>query len=103
MTGPNPLDAAKERLVEMRDEEIARMFRRGQLPQIAAINAVLAVLDEAPIEAKPASRAVVSDDGRETRLTLYAEEGAVASVVIDPIRGVTLAGELISAALPKLA
>ena len=99
----DPLDAAKERLIKMREKDIARMFRSGQLPQIAAINAVLAVLDEVPIDAKPAGRAVVSDDGKTIRLALYAETGAVAAVELDPTRAIALAGKLIDAALPKLA
>ena len=99
----DPLDAAKERLIKMREKDIARMFRSGQLPQIAAINAVLAVLDEVPIDAKPAGRAVVSDDGKTIRLALYAKTGAVAAVELDPTRAIALAGKLIDAALPKLA
>jgi hypothetical protein len=96
------LDTPKERLLRMRDEEFARMIRRGQLPRIAAIDAALAALDEAPTEWEPASRAVVSDDGRTVRLTLCAETGAVAAVELDPTRAVALAGELIEAALVRL-
>jgi len=49
------LDAAKERLFKMRDKEFARMMRRDQLPRIAAIDAAIVALDEAPTEWEPAS------------------------------------------------
>jgi hypothetical protein len=55
-----------------------------------------------PIESEVASRAVVSDDGREIRLTLYAEAGATAAIVLDPVLAVALAQRLIAAALPRL-
>jgi hypothetical protein len=59
----------------------------GHLPLIAGIAAALDALDRLPIEASPstgAARAVVGDDGRAIRLTLYAEAGVVASVALDP-------------------
>jgi hypothetical protein len=92
----------KERLLRMRDEELARMTRQGQLWRISVIDAALAVLDEAPTEWEPASRAVVSDGGQTVRLTLCAETGAVVAVELDPTRAVALAGELIEAALARL-
>jgi hypothetical protein len=45
---------------------------------------------------------VVADDGREIRLTRYAESGTVATVALDPVRAIRMAGQLIEAALPKL-
>ena len=60
------------------------------------------VLDYTKVEAAPACRAVVSDDGTEIRLTLYSDAGAVASVVLDTARAVALAGRLIEAALSRL-
>jgi hypothetical protein len=60
------------------------------------------VNSETPIEVLAASRAVVVDDGRQIRLTLYSETGAVASVTLDPVRAVALAQQLIAAALPRL-
>jgi hypothetical protein len=97
----------RERLMELRDYALGRMLRRcavepGHLPMIAGIAAALDALDTIPVEAEMAARAVVSDDGRETRLTLYAEAGAAAAIVLDPIRAVTLAGRLLAAALPRL-
>jgi hypothetical protein len=55
-----------------------------------------------PVEAETAARAVVGDDGREIRLTLYAKTGAVPATVLDPVRAVALAQRLIGAALPRL-
>jgi hypothetical protein len=103
MIGSNQLDTARERLLKMRDEELACMIRRGQLPRIDAINTALAALDEVPADCEPASHAEVSDDGKTTRLMLYVETGAVAAVELNPIRAIALARELIEAALPKLA
>jgi hypothetical protein len=54
-----------------------------------------------PTETQPASRAVVSDDGREIQLTFYSgETGAVAAASIDPVRAI--AERLIRAALQRL-
>jgi hypothetical protein len=96
------IEVVKERLLAMSDEELARIIRHSASPTIAAIDAALATLDEAPTAWEPASRAVVSDDGQTIRLTLYAEIGAVAAAELDPIRAITLAGKLIEAALPRL-
>jgi hypothetical protein len=74
----------------------------GHLPLIASINAALDALDGMPIAADAASRAVVSDDGGEIRLTLYSEAGAVGTTVLDPIRAIALAQRLITAALLRL-
>jgi hypothetical protein len=51
---------------------------------------------------RPAARAVVADDGREIRLTVYTKAAAAAAVVLDPVRAIGIAGELIEAPLPKL-
>jgi hypothetical protein len=45
---------------------------------------------------------VVSDDGREIRLTFYSEAGAVATVALDPVRARALAGRLIEAVLGRM-
>jgi len=86
----------------MRDEELARMMRRGQLPRIAAINAVIAPLDEEPTEWDSADRAVVSDDGTVIRLALYREDGRAASVELSRAAAVVLASRLLEAAVPRL-
>jgi hypothetical protein len=93
--------AAKERLLSMREEAIARALRERLPPQLVAIDAVLRALDEAAADAGPATRALVSDEGRSIRLTLYAETGAVAAAELDPIRAIMLASELTSASLPS--
>jgi hypothetical protein len=97
------LDAAIQRLLRMRDELLARMVRRGQLPLIATIDAALAVLEDEAPAGESASRAAVSDDGQKVRLTLYAETGSLTAVELDPVRAITLTGKLIGAALPNLA
>jgi hypothetical protein len=45
---------------------------------------------------------VVADDGREIRLTVYTEGDAAAAVVLDRVRAIGIASEMIDAALPKL-
>jgi hypothetical protein len=105
MTHPpkHPIDALRKKLAKMRDEELETMIRRGQLPRIGAIEAVLAALDELPAEAQSAARVVVSDDGETVRVALYTEIGAIAAAPVAPARAIALAGELIAAAAPKLA
>ena len=96
------IDLMKQRLLEMRHEEAVRILRQHPSSTTTAIDAMLTALDEITNDPQPASRGVVSDDGREIRLTLYAQEGAVASTALDPTRAVALAGELIAAALLRL-
>ena len=94
----------RERLIEMRAETLDRMARRGEpepghLPLIAGINAMLeALAAEDAKGARCAARAVVSDDGHEIRLTLYAERVAIATGGLDPARCISLAGRLLDAA-----
>jgi hypothetical protein len=96
------IDLVRERLLEMRHQEAVRILRQHPSSTTTAIDAMLAVLDEIPTGAVPATRAVVADDDEEIRLTLYAEEGAVASAALDPIAAIGLAGKLIEAALLRL-
>jgi hypothetical protein len=96
-------DRLRERLAELRADMLARMIARGavepgHLPLVAGINAAIDALDGVPIEAETAARAVVSDDGRAIRLTLYAEAAAVAAVALSPERAIALAGRLLDAA-----
>jgi len=103
MTNATPLDAARERLLAMRDEEFARILKQNPSPALAVITELLAALDELPNDAQPASRAVVSDNGQTIRLTLYSDDaGAAAAVELDPIGAVAVATELLASALPKL-
>ena len=101
--GGVPLDLAKERLLPMRVEAVTNGILRGASPMIFAINAALTPVEEAATEAEPASRVMISEDGPTIRLTRHAETGTVAAVELDPIRAITLAGELINKAPPKLA
>jgi hypothetical protein len=97
----------RERLIELRDDALDRMLRRGavepgHLPLIAGIAAALNALDTMPVEAAAAARAVVSADSREIRLTLESDAGAVATVALDPVRATALAGQLIEAVLGRM-
>jgi hypothetical protein len=97
------IDLVRERLLAMRHEEAVRILRRNPSAMTTAIDAMLAALDEIRNDAQPANRTVVADDGQEIRLTLYGEEGAVASAALDPIHAIGLAGRLIETALLRLA
>jgi hypothetical protein len=103
MTNATPLDAARERSLKMRHEEIALILRRNASPQLFGIDAALAVLDERPPSRRSLDARWVSDDGVTIRLTLYGETGAAAAAPLEPARTIALAGELVAAALPKLA
>lgn len=46
---------------------------------------------------------MVTNDCQTIRLMLHVETGTGAAVELDPIRAISLAGNLIDAALPKLA
>jgi len=98
--------APRARLVATRAELIEWQVRDGieggTLALLAGIGATLEALDAMPADTAPAARAIVSDDGRKIRLTLYGEAGAIATVTLAPCRAVALAGELIAAALPRL-
>ena len=78
MSEPNLDRGARliERLIELRDDILDRMLRRG----------------------RGGARAVVSDDDQETRLDALCRGGAVAAVALDPVRATALAGRLIEAA-----
>ena len=90
---------AKERLLRLREREIKRLRAQGRLAHFDVIDAAITALDKPPADVEPAGRAMVSDDGKIIRLTLYAEAGTVASVELSPVRAVALAGKLIDAAL----
>ena len=96
------IDVVRERLLEMRHQEAVRILQQHPSSTTTAIDAMLAVLDEIPTGAVPATRAVVDDD-EEIRLTLSGDEGAVASAALDPIHAIGLAGRLIETALLRLA
>jgi hypothetical protein len=100
--------ALRNRLLALRDDTLRRLVALdhidgGLLRLLGDANLALAALDRQPsADAALAARAVVSDDGCEIRLTLYAQNGAAFAVPIAPGRAVALAGELIAAARPKL-
>jgi hypothetical protein len=78
----------RQRLADMRTgllNDMDRQIEAGQLALLAGINAGLAALDaEGCPNGKPTARAVVSDDGREIRLTFYTENGAAVSAPLVP-------------------
>jgi hypothetical protein len=103
----NLLALLRPRLVALRDDVLHRLgegeaLDGGLLRLLAGVNAGLDALDSVLVEAVPAERAVVVDDGREVRLVSYAGANAVASFVLNPRSVVGLAGELIAAASRRL-
>jgi hypothetical protein len=103
--GPAP--DLRARLVHMRAELVEMLIRKGvpdggMIALLGSVGAALEALDRAPVEAEPADRAVVSDDGYRTVLMLYRENGAAAAVELDPEHAVDLAGRLLAAASARL-
>ncbi len=97
------------RLIAMRAKLLKWLVRDGieggTLARLAGINAAIEACEAVAnlsADAVEAGSAVVADDGREIRLTLHTEAGVDATVALDPLRAVTLSGELIAAALPRL-
>src|SRR4051794_21684854 len=89
-------------------QDFANQIRRrlpaaGDKLRLAAdAGAVLAALDAAPPDALAAARPIISDDGERIVLALHHEAGALASVVLPPRHALTLASDLIAAALRRL-
>ena len=95
----------RQRLVELRAGLLADMDRQieaGPLALLTGISAALAAIDSEDLPAEPVTRAVVSDDDGQIRLTLYLDDGEAMAVVLAPVRAVALAGELIQAAVLRL-
>jgi hypothetical protein len=99
-------DVLRARLVEIRAELIETLTRDGidggVLALFGNVGGALDALDRMPVEAEPALRAVVSDDGAGIRLTLHSEDGAAAAATLTPIRAIGFATRLLDAALPGL-
>jgi hypothetical protein len=101
-------EGLRSRLLSLREDALRHLDEAdaldgGLLRLLGDTSAALAAIDrQPPADAEPAARVVVSDDGREIRLTLYTENGAAFAAPIAPGRAVALAGELIAAARPKL-
>ena len=74
----------------------------GFLRLLADTAAAIAVIGEHPVDAPPAERAVVADDGDEIRLCLYREAEPLSAVVLDPLAAIGLAERLIDAAQHRL-
>jgi hypothetical protein len=81
--------------------ELAEMLVRkgvpdgGMIALLGSVGAALEAIDRTPVEAEPAARAVVSDDGNRTVLTLYREDGAATAVELNPEYAVELARRLL--------
>ena len=95
-------DRLRDRLVELRDDALDRMARRGQvepgqLPMLSGIAAALATLS-----AGVSGRAEV-DDGADA-IVLRVDDGRVtASIEVTPGAAIKLAGRLLDAAGLRLA
>jgi hypothetical protein len=74
----------------------------GVMALLGSVNAALAAVDSAPVEAVAAARAVVADDGEAIRLTFYAADGGACGLELDPAHAVRLAGRLLEAASARL-
>ena len=90
-----PRPDTRQRLLDMRAGLLADLDRQiepRQLALLGGVTAALAALKTETVAAELGTRAIVSDDGSTIWLTALA-----------PVRAVALAGELIEAAVPKLA
>jgi hypothetical protein len=98
----------RTKLVHMRAELIEMLVRKGvpdggMLALLGSVGAALESIDRMPpVDAEPAARAVVSDDGIRTLLTLYREDGAAAAVELNPEHAVELARRLLEASSARL-
>lgn len=95
----------RERLVEMRDDLIDRMARRGSiepglLPQLGGIAAALRMLDQSADEA---TSVVVDDTDGLIKLIVYRDGAAIAAMELRPTAAIRLGGELLDAAGLRLA
>jgi hypothetical protein len=85
-------------LTDMRSTLIDQLRGRidgGTLALLGSVGSALETLDRSPITApiQPAGRVVVTEEGREIRLTVYHNEEIAIAVPLDPARA--LAGVLI--------
>ena len=96
----------RRRLVDMRErllDDLDHQIDGGVLALLTGVNSALAAIDAgAPVDGEPAERAIVADDGKSIRLTLYTAEGPAATAEVPPIRALTIATELVAAAIARL-
>ena len=102
-----PPGELRQKLVEMRDDLIARMQRRGavepgHLPLVGGINATLEALDR-EAQTIAAVPAVVDGSGTAIRLVLLRDGAAIAATELEATTAIALAGKLLSAAGMRLA
>jgi len=90
----------RERLLD----DLGERIDGGSLAMLAGITAALAALDAGePVDAEPAERAIVTyAPSLPITLALYAADGRAVAVELKPIRALTIANELIAAAVARL-
>src|ERR1700676_150788 len=110
------LVALRSRLIALRHDALQRLAEADVLDggMLALLGNTLARCPVGPayahareaqrmrMTAPAAARAIVSDDGCEIRWVVYREAKTVAVVVLDPLRAIAIAGELIAAASRRL-
>jgi hypothetical protein len=108
MTDPllDPRGALRSRLVKLEGELIEKLAREetdgGFLVMLGRVGAALDALDRMPVEAEPAGRAVVSDDGTRIRLTRYSEAGSATTATLTLIHAIWLTTRLLDVATSRL-
>jgi hypothetical protein len=101
--------ATRQLLVDMRSRLIGNLGKQiegGDLALLAAVNGALAAIDAEPdclADAERMARAIVTDvPGQPVCLSLYGEDGCVATIDLPPLRALAIAQELIAAAGRRL-
>lgn len=101
--------ATRQQLADMRSRLIGKLGKKiegGDLALLAAVNGAIAAMDaepDCPADAERMARAIVTDvPGQLVCLSLYGEDGRVATIDLPPIRALAIAQELIAAAGQRL-
>jgi hypothetical protein len=101
--------ATRQQLADMRSRLVGNLGLRvegGDLALLAAVTGALAAIDaepDCPADAESMARAIVTDvPGQLVCLSLYGEDGRVATINLPPLRALAIAQELIAAAGRRL-
>jgi hypothetical protein len=101
--------ATRQQLAEMRSRLVGNLGKQiegGDLALLAAVTGALAAMDaepDCPADAEHMARAIVTDvPERPVCLSLYGEDGRVATIDLPPLRVLAIAQELIAAAGRRL-
>jgi hypothetical protein len=102
-----PLAALRARLLAFRNDALRQLANGealdgGLLHLLAGVGAALDALDDVSVDAQPADRLIVADDGETIRLDTYRGAERPASVEVSPLHALALAGALIAAAVQRL-